>query len=391
VADLHPAARAHPHRDRLADRVEQPVALVADVGGVAAALARGAAGEGDQFVGGEEGGGRIDEAGTESHRAVAHRRLHERRHAAHLVRGGAAGEVAHHRAPHRAGGDVGTEVDRRARALEVVEVAREGAPGLVGGRGRAGGAVGPGGGDLAGDLARDPLAHLGGGAGLAQDRGFGVAEHVDEARGDHAVLGVDHAAGAAGGAHRADVADAVAAHRDLAAVPRVAGAVHHARVGDEQVVARARAGGEGGAGGGRRGEEHGGERGSHREWCGPAVSGGRRDRPHRPGGTCLAFKNYRRPGTQRDAELVHTVGDAPDLQGGSTMTDNRDLTQDGFDNSVEGKATDLKGKVKDAVGGLTGNTSLQGEGKMDQAKGKIQDAFGQAERAVDPNNPRNRE
>jgi uncharacterized protein YjbJ (UPF0337 family) len=73
------------------------------------------------------------------------------------------------------------------------------------------------------------------------------------------------------------------------------------------------------------------------------------------------------------------------------MTDNRDLTQDGFDNSVEGKATDLKGKVKDAVGGLTGNTSLQGEGKMDQAKGKIQDAFGQAERAVDPNNPRNRE
>jgi uncharacterized protein YjbJ (UPF0337 family) len=73
------------------------------------------------------------------------------------------------------------------------------------------------------------------------------------------------------------------------------------------------------------------------------------------------------------------------------MTDNRDLTQDGFDNSVEGKATDLKGKVKDAVGGLTGNTSLQGEGKMDQAKGKIQDAFGQAERAVDPNNARNRE
>lgn len=73
------------------------------------------------------------------------------------------------------------------------------------------------------------------------------------------------------------------------------------------------------------------------------------------------------------------------------MTDNRDLTRDGIDNSVEGKATDLKGKVKDAVGGLTGNTSLQGEGKMDQAKGKIQDAFGKAERAVDPNNPRNRE
>jgi uncharacterized protein YjbJ (UPF0337 family) len=66
-----------------------------------------------------------------------------------------------------------------------------------------------------------------------------------------------------------------------------------------------------------------------------------------------------------------------------------DLTQDGLENSAKGKGSDLKGKVKDAVGGLTGDTSLQGEGKMDQAKGKVQDAFGKAERAVDPNNPRN--
>ena len=72
------------------------------------------------------------------------------------------------------------------------------------------------------------------------------------------------------------------------------------------------------------------------------------------------------------------------------MSDRNDLTQDGFENSAEGKTSDLKGKVKDAVGGLTGDTSLQSEGKMDQAKGKIQDAFGKAERAVDPNNPKNR-
>ncbi len=68
---------------------------------------------------------------------------------------------------------------------------------------------------------------------------------------------------------------------------------------------------------------------------------------------------------------------------------NKDLTQDGFENSTKGKASDIKGKVKDAVGGLTGDTSLQSEGKMDQAKGKVQDAFGKAERAVDPNKPRN--
>ncbi|HET6231973.1 MAG TPA: CsbD family protein [Longimicrobiaceae bacterium] len=61
------------------------------------------------------------------------------------------------------------------------------------------------------------------------------------------------------------------------------------------------------------------------------------------------------------------------------------LTEDGMDNSLEGKGNDLKGKVKDAVGGLTGDTSLQGEGKMDQAKGKIQDAFGKAERKLDGN------
>jgi uncharacterized protein YjbJ (UPF0337 family) len=72
------------------------------------------------------------------------------------------------------------------------------------------------------------------------------------------------------------------------------------------------------------------------------------------------------------------------------MTDDRDLTQAGLENSAEGKTKDLKGKVKDAVGGLTGNTSLQGEGKMDQAKGKIQDAFGEAQRAIDPNKPRDR-
>jgi uncharacterized protein YjbJ (UPF0337 family) len=72
------------------------------------------------------------------------------------------------------------------------------------------------------------------------------------------------------------------------------------------------------------------------------------------------------------------------------MADNNDLTQDGLENSAKGKTTDLKGKVKDAVGGLTGDTSLQGEGKLDQAKGKIQDAFGSGQRAVDPNNPQNR-
>jgi uncharacterized protein YjbJ (UPF0337 family) len=56
-----------------------------------------------------------------------------------------------------------------------------------------------------------------------------------------------------------------------------------------------------------------------------------------------------------------------------------DLVNDGLNNQLEGQGKDLKGRVKDAIGGLTGNESLQGEGKMDRLKGKIQDTFGKAE------------
>lgn len=61
----------------------------------------------------------------------------------------------------------------------------------------------------------------------------------------------------------------------------------------------------------------------------------------------------------------------------------RDLNDRGLENSVEGKATDLKGKVKDAAGGLTGDTSLQAEGKLDQLKGKAQDTLGKVQRNLD--------
>jgi uncharacterized protein YjbJ (UPF0337 family) len=60
----------------------------------------------------------------------------------------------------------------------------------------------------------------------------------------------------------------------------------------------------------------------------------------------------------------------------------RDLTRRGIDDSTEGKINDVKGKVKDAAGGLTGDSSLQAEGKMDQFKGKVQDTLGKAERSV---------
>ena len=45
---------------------------------------------------------------------------------------------------------------------------------------------------------------------------------------------------------------------------------------------------------------------------------------------------------------------------------------------VEGTAQDLGGKVKDAVGGLTGDSSLQAEGKADQGVGQLKKFGGQA-------------
>ena len=60
----------------------------------------------------------------------------------------------------------------------------------------------------------------------------------------------------------------------------------------------------------------------------------------------------------------------------------RDLVDEGIENSAEGKGNDLKGRLKDAAGGLTGDTSLQAEGKMDRLKGKAQDTLGKIQRDV---------
>ncbi len=46
------------------------------------------------------------------------------------------------------------------------------------------------------------------------------------------------------------------------------------------------------------------------------------------------------------------------------------------DSRIEGAAADIGGKIKDGVGGLTGNTKLQLDGKLDQAKGAALDAYG---------------
>lgn len=58
------------------------------------------------------------------------------------------------------------------------------------------------------------------------------------------------------------------------------------------------------------------------------------------------------------------------------------MNDQGVSDSLQGKGTDVKGRVKDAAGGLTGDSSLQAEGKWDQLKGKAQDALGKVERKL---------
>jgi uncharacterized protein YjbJ (UPF0337 family) len=49
---------------------------------------------------------------------------------------------------------------------------------------------------------------------------------------------------------------------------------------------------------------------------------------------------------------------------------------------VKGAMDKAKGSVKDAVGGLTGDTKTQVEGKIDKAKGAAHNALGDAKDAM---------
>jgi uncharacterized protein YjbJ (UPF0337 family) len=60
----------------------------------------------------------------------------------------------------------------------------------------------------------------------------------------------------------------------------------------------------------------------------------------------------------------------------------RNLTEQGVDNKLRGKGKDVKGRVKDAAGGLTGDTEMQAEGKWDRIKGKVQETAGDIQRRI---------
>jgi uncharacterized protein YjbJ (UPF0337 family) len=53
------------------------------------------------------------------------------------------------------------------------------------------------------------------------------------------------------------------------------------------------------------------------------------------------------------------------------------------ENEIKGATEDATGKVKDAVGGLTGDPGLQAEGKTDQVTEKVQGKFGDVKDQLD--------
>lgn len=72
------------------------------------------------------------------------------------------------------------------------------------------------------------------------------------------------------------------------------------------------------------------------------------------------------------------------------MAKKDDIRREGMENEVEGTGKDLKGRVKDAVGGLTGDESMQAEGKFDRVKGKVQKKVGEFQNDIADRSERDR-
>jgi uncharacterized protein YjbJ (UPF0337 family) len=67
------------------------------------------------------------------------------------------------------------------------------------------------------------------------------------------------------------------------------------------------------------------------------------------------------------------------------MTDKKDMATEGEKDRIKGTAKVVEGRVRNAVGGATGDTSEQVKGKAEEVAGKAQKAWGKAKEKADPN------
>jgi uncharacterized protein YjbJ (UPF0337 family) len=63
-----------------------------------------------------------------------------------------------------------------------------------------------------------------------------------------------------------------------------------------------------------------------------------------------------------------------------------DLNRDGLENRIKGIGKEVEGKVRNSIGGLTGDTSEQFKGKAQELKGKGQRKIGDAENDLSAQN-----
>ncbi|HVE33611.1 MAG TPA: CsbD family protein [Gemmatimonadaceae bacterium] len=60
-----------------------------------------------------------------------------------------------------------------------------------------------------------------------------------------------------------------------------------------------------------------------------------------------------------------------------------DRNRKGMENQIKGTGKEFKGKVRNSVGGLTGDTGQQIKGKAEELKGKVQRKIGERQSDVD--------
>jgi uncharacterized protein YjbJ (UPF0337 family) len=67
------------------------------------------------------------------------------------------------------------------------------------------------------------------------------------------------------------------------------------------------------------------------------------------------------------------------------MGDRKDLATEGAEDRAEGTGDVIEGRIRNVVGGATGDTSEQLKGKAKELKGKAKRAIGKKKQEADPN------
>ncbi len=244
VIDLGADVRLAGDRQRFVDRLEQTVAFAAHVRDVHAARLRGDLGEFDEFVGLCEHTGDVDERSRQAHGALVHRPAHVAAHPLELLGRGRTIVQADLVGANGRGADERRNVGRNTARLEKIEIAAKRIPGnverdvalplhllalhLVGDRPHRA---------LTEHFERHALPDGALRVPVGNQRGLGVAQHVDEA-GSNRQTGRVHFFASALAPEIANGRDAIALNRHIGGPAVGAGAVVDGAVPDHDVVLR---------------------------------------------------------------------------------------------------------------------------------------------------------